>query len=451
MNSYGLSWHPQGYSFTMEDLHASLCNFVSGAPYASRHWQLGNNPYHLEYRWGHRLIAVVESLPVLGAVAALIERIVALADTFFDRIVKAFPTVSRAFALVHNFRAARWEPRHLSVKASTKKMWKNSLKAIREHLQKNNCYRNAQIATDDDGYAQLEEALPLLDVFHKPKIEAPLKFTHSRAEAQGLRLNMEDAIFYSEISRGCVAGVFDGHGGKNVSEFARDYFVLNFEEKLQKNNGDPFRTFETMICEIQEYVSKIPAWFTNGSTAVVSFVDKHTHLVYTATLGDSEANIYRTIEGKMKSIPLSCVRDWGSKKDARRASLALQRPEIEHEWPSAPNPKTLRIGFPGTAHLNVSRAIGDRDCAGSELFPGVIHKPKITINRVQSGDTLVLACDGLKDYATETAIASQIRAYLFNEAQGAASKIPLAKQLVDFAITKANSDDNVSVVTIQVH
>lgn len=45
---------------------------LNGAPYANRHWQLGNK----EGKWGHRTIAVIEYCPIIGSLAALFERLV---------------------------------------------------------------------------------------------------------------------------------------------------------------------------------------------------------------------------------------------------------------------------------------------------------------------------------------------------------------------------------------
>lgn len=47
---------------------------LSGAPYAKRHWQLAKGE-STSRKWGHRIIAVIEAIPILGGIAALIDRI----------------------------------------------------------------------------------------------------------------------------------------------------------------------------------------------------------------------------------------------------------------------------------------------------------------------------------------------------------------------------------------
>ncbi len=83
--------------------------------------------------------------------------------------------------------------------------------------------------------------------------------------------------------------------------------------------------------------------------------------------------------------------------------------------------------------LNVARALGDVSFAGTKEAPGVI---------LEAGDILILACDGLKDYVSEYEIIEQI----------AKSKpsINLAKTLVDYAINKKESKDNVSVLILSI-
>lgn len=54
--------------------------------------------------------------------------------------------------------------------------------------------------------------------------------------------------------------------------------------------------------------------------------------------------------------------------------------------------------------INVRRAIGDVGLTENPEEPVVIHKSKITMNKLQPGDTLILGCDGLKDYVPENEI-----------------------------------------------
>src|SRR5581483_2581006 len=127
---------------------------------------------------------------------------------------------------------------------------------------------------------------------------------------------------------------------------------------------------------------------------------KNTNLIYTATVGDSEAKIYRSMKGKLKSIPLSNVRDWSFKKEAIRAFLATQDPKILETWIDSDKPKKLRFNpqkvlFGG---INACRAFGDKQFAEVEGKAGLIVKPKITVQELKPGDRLFYACDGYWDF-----------------------------------------------------
>jgi hypothetical protein len=51
---------------------------VSGLPYAKRHWTASNEDQaSCTAIWGHRIIALLEIIPIIGALIGLIERIIA--------------------------------------------------------------------------------------------------------------------------------------------------------------------------------------------------------------------------------------------------------------------------------------------------------------------------------------------------------------------------------------
>jgi serine/threonine protein phosphatase PrpC len=325
-----------------------------------------------------------------------------------------------------------------NIDSVVKKMWKNSVKAIEEHAKKDpgNAFTRA--------YVHPGELLLPTEATGRQGASKPLVFSHSAFEAQGPRPAMEDAHFFRRIEQGVIAGVLDGHGGAQVSRFASGIFQREFSKILKEAKGNVRQAFETLFDRIHQKVAVHKEWNGVGSTAVICFIDKNTNLIYTATLGDSEANIYRAagpglLRGRLKSVPLSCVRDWSSIKDAARAALALDNKEIAEAWPKAANPKRLR--YPHLSHgLNVSRAIGDVAFAGSCKKPGVIHKPKITVHQMHPEDILVLGCDGLKDYVPENEIIDVI--------MRARSKENIAQLLVTYALNKKRARDNVTVLVI---
>lgn len=147
-------------------------------------------------------------------------------------------------------------------------------------------------------------------------------------------------------------------------------------------------------------------------------------------------------------IEIAFEKMWkNSNKDALRAFFILKNPNIINQWPLEKDPKNLR--FPNAnSEVNVSRSIGNHgiNIAAHRKFlnsvEAISHKPKITINKVFSEDTLILACDGLKDYVTEKRI-TKILANLDQTSNA-------AQTLVEFALNKSNSLDNVSVLAIHI-
>ncbi len=314
-----------------------------------------------------------------------------------------------------------WTARGLSVEESLPKMVKNAQKAVAEHMGA------------DPAYMGIEGAIPSMESLGERRA-SPLTFTKYECEAQGPRSDMEDAHFYRETTRGVLTGVFDGHGGRDVAAQVCAGFSHEFLTYLDAGMS-PHAAFEQTIATLQDHILRNVDLEYVGSTAVVSYIDKTTGLIYTATLGDSEANIYRRQGANLKSIPLSCVRDWSSKNDAKRAANVLGRPSVAREWPTAPNPKYLRV-----QGVNVSRAFGDAYCAAPGKI-GSFHKPKITVNKLQVGDMLVLACDGLKDYASETAIVGRLKT---------PTRENPAEDLTMLAFENPAQYDNVTVLAIRV-
>lgn len=311
--------------------------------------------------------------------------------------------------------------------------------------QLNKLLKNSKKAIDQHRAKEQHVYAPSNKVLKGPWLQnTPLNFTISKAEAIGLRRTMEDATLDKKISAGSLVGIFDGHGGAEVAKYAAKRFPGIFSKHLAHSH-DPAHAFDASFLEIQKNIERMPKWNCMGSTAAICFIDK-ANCAFTATLGDSEVNVYRKIKGKWKSIPLSCVRDWTSPKDAKRAAIALNSPEIAEKWPKCPTKP--RFPFP-TQGINVSRSLGDVYLAkwppasiqNTVQHPGVIQKAKITFNQLQKGDILIAACDGLKDFVSEKEILAKIKA--------CENMANLANELTKFALEDKKSQDNVSVLVLE--
>jgi serine/threonine protein phosphatase PrpC len=350
------------------------------------------------------------------------------------RLKRLTPRLRRKSAKLEEI-YGKWEPRKIQPEIAYLKMLKNTLKTC---LQVRGRLRHAQnIEELRESYASPAEATALL-LTPAPANPLPPESIIFSSAMQGKRGAMEDAHFCIEDENKILAGVFDGHAGSGISDYASKNFCSIFETLL-RSSGNVHEAFEAAFGQIQNDLSD--QQLMGGSTAVVIYVDKATHLVYTATLGDSEANVYRVFNEKMKSIPLSCIRDWTSQKDAKRLACYHEIPELVKQLENSPNPKALRSGLRGLG-VNVSRAFGDFNHAGTPEKPLVIAKPKITVNRLQEGDIVVLACDGLKDFVPEKEIIKIVQR---------SGGEDIAKELVNSALNAPwNSKDNVTVVAIKI-
>ncbi len=300
-----------------------------------------------------------------------------------------------------------------------KKLLGNAKKALKEH---------ALLQPHSACYASLR-AVSL------PRKKRILSFSVNAAEEQGRRYSMEDALFIVDKKQSLCLGVLDGHAGSEVAGYAAKRF-----QEIFSSQDPPFDVEQALrdaFLLIQDEIEYLhPEWSHIGSTAIVVWIDKEENLIYTATLGDSFAGIYRVVRKTWKTIPLSCIRNWSSKRDRASAKKALGA-----EIPWRKSHKEMRHPPPGLSvwsgcGLNVSRALGD------VAYKGMIHDPKIAVAAILPRDIIILACDGLKDFTTEEEIIEQIGLCESFE--------KLSKQLADYAIRVKNSSDNVSVIALLV-
>ncbi|KAK6126768.1 hypothetical protein DH2020_039493 [Rehmannia glutinosa] len=264
---------------------------------------------------------------------------------------------------------------------------------------------------------------------------------------------------------GHVFGVYDGHGGFQVSNYCRERLHLALAEEIRvaKENLhieigernlkeqwlDVFRTcFRRLDDEVggfprgdEDLTSNPPlmpiAPDSVGSTAVVAVVCS-THIIV-ANCGDSRAVMYR---GKVP-VPLSVD----------------HRPNREDECAriEAAGGKVINWdGYRVSGVLAVSRSIGDR-----YLRPYVIADPEIMIvPRTKEDECLILASDGLWDVMTNEEACDLVRKRILiwhkkngsNLSKDRGNDIdPAAQDAADYLSHVAfqrGSRDNISVIVI---
>lgn len=92
-----LSNHARGYEISFGDAALSAVTVFSGAPYAKRHWELANKSDSTLNWCGHKVIAILEAIPIFGALASLVDRIIAFIACRFCRGTESVKETSEPF------------------------------------------------------------------------------------------------------------------------------------------------------------------------------------------------------------------------------------------------------------------------------------------------------------------------------------------------------------------
>lgn len=308
------------------------------------------------------------------------------------------------------------------------KMWENARLAVAEHKLKEDI-------TEYLNESELENRLTEASLRSTGENPVQLHLEHDEVGEQGKR-PMEDEHFYIDTPAYVFAGVLDGHGGPDVARIAAKLYQKYFFEALYFKNDDVFETLNYLTGKIHKKVCEKESNIADqGCTVVLCIIDKKMKLIYTATLGDSEAKMYyKDKHLQMRVVPLSCVRNWGSPEDRQRARNMY--PDFEKNWTGILDPKEMRLGG-----SNASRAIGD------SASKAVSQELMISLQPLTEAGYVVLACDGLWDFVRDKQSAALVK----NEMEDPNQKeISLAQRLADYALNEGKSGDNVSVITIKV-
>lgn len=311
------------------------------------------------------------------------------------------------------------------------KMRKNACKAVSEHQFRDS---SALIATNKEIKSYVAKHQTLSTLVCKSEVY----------EQQGTRYaQMEDMGFESESAQGILTAVFDGHGGASVAKHCVSEFAAPFFASIAGQSRNIREAFHSRFDELNKEALNREDFNEAGATAVVTYLDHESNQIFTATLGDSEAFIFRNLGEGLKVIPLSCVRDWVSGKDSNRLLDIKPNASINFN-----DPKCNRFPLRNYG-LNVSRTIGDkvfRDAFESmkteerKGFPNPLSsKPKVAAARVYPEDIVVIGSDGLTDAVKLSEMVEAVQS--FNPAKGKT----LATTLGELA-SSANDDD----VTVRV-
>ena len=227
-------------------------------------------------------------------------------------------------------------------------------------------------------------------------------------------------------------GVYDGHGGKEVSTYLESNIAKFFMNKKM-----PYPLSEKYVKPLYNYITSHlkKTNFANscGSTCLILIHFRHNNNNYINILntGDSRSILCRDNFG----IPLT--------KDHKP------------NWPEERARITKlggRIIFDGSdwriKDLSVSRAVGDLDAA-----PYVCNTPDLFRYKLEDTDKfIVLACDGLWDVMSNSDVVNFIltNCYSADTNTRINKDLNIAKKLAEHAINKG-SNDNVTIIVIFLH
>eukprot|EP00164_Ancoracysta_twista_P005398 GFYU01007388.1.p1 GENE.GFYU01007388.1~~GFYU01007388.1.p1 ORF type:complete len:355 (-),score=82.13 GFYU01007388.1:177-1241(-) len=257
-----------------------------------------------------------------------------------------------------------------------------------------------------------------------PIVSKPSKrFKVGTSHALGRRPQMEDEVVTLGTFRGNdnedFFAVFDGHGGKDASNFAGLHFHEHLEKCLQEHT-EPLLAIRNAFRVTHEEMGK--ANVQSGTTALVGVFAPD--CFYIANAGDSRAVMCK----ENKAVRLSVD---------HKPSLRTEEERINKLGGFVAH---ITYGAMSCSRVNgilaVSRALGDH-----AIQPYVTWEPAITmpLQYEENNQFIIFACDGLWDVVTDQEAVDLV---LKSDDPQAAADV-----LKNTALER-NSMDNVSVVVL---
>jgi len=210
--------------------------------------------------------------------------------------------------------------------------------------------------------------------------------------------------------------IFDGHGGKEVSEYLQKNFHEILKKNILKSNFKIENSIGDSFLEIDSILKQTNNFKMTGSTATIILIDNN--IIYCGNVGDS-SSFYIT---KDKIIKMTKVHNTKNEKEIERIK------------------KCNGLVFNGKVYgsLSLTRCIGDFDFKDN----GVIAKPTISKQIIHKGISrfVVLGSDGVWDAISKEDLFKL--SLSFNNSKDFCYKI------IKYSIDKGTMD-NVSCIVIQ--
>ena len=226
-----------------------------------------------------------------------------------------------------------------------------------------------------------------------------------------------DKVTPNDPSSGLFA-IFDGHGGRQVSDYCAERFPLEIRKELMKNPADLNQPLTDAFLKVNNELRLIDADGC-GSTACVVLVRKegNSNVVYVANIGDTRAVLSKSGTAERMSVDDKCDNPEENARVKSGGGIILDN----------------RLG----GVLAVTRAFGDH----ALTRVGLIATPHIVKYTLKPFDKyLVIASDGVWDELSD------------QDAVGLClddiSTKQIAQNIVKTALARG-SKDNISVIVIK--
>jgi len=227
--------------------------------------------------------------------------------------------------------------------------------------------------------------------------------------------------------------VYDGHGGAQVATYCRQNLHNIFFDKLHGSLPDEVelnRAWTEAYATVDEDIRtrlEDPDAQCAGSTSTTVFVtpEHEGWLVSVGNTGDSKCMLYSPQSGICKIISTT-----------HRPSNDDEVARIKEAGGWLAGEKSKRLN----GRLAITRALGDHFI--KKTTKGLVSIPSVTTMHIMTPSVLVIASDGLWDFAEE-----DVKRYLFTEDVLSANPQQLARTLLEMAI-RQNSNDNIAIVVV---
>lgn len=225
--------------------------------------------------------------------------------------------------------------------------------------------------------------------------------------------------------------VYDGHGGKFVSNFISENLPIFFTDKTTK-----YPLTKNFVNEVYDGLQNI--LYTKyedkstdcGSTCLVciQFIENNESYLNVLNTGDSRAVMCRN------NLAFTLTKDHKPNWPDEKRRINKLGGEIKfdgHDW---------RI-----IDLSVSRAFGDKSCQKY-----ITHRPDLYKYKISDKDKfMILACDGLWDVISNQDAVNFVleNCYDIDMKERINKNVNIGKKLAEHGI-KSNSTDNITVIVV---